>query len=1051
MHRIPKRIALASLLLLSLASFQAPIAPPVPSGAAQALPAPGRLLPAPSAGPGAQLGLGAGCSPAWLPTFGGLPGVNADVLASAVFDDGSGPALYVAGAFQVAGSQIASNIARWDGSSWSAVGGGIQGQVHALAVFDDGSGAGPALYVGGSFGATGGGPAASIARWNGSVWSAVGGGVSGSVHSLIVHDEGSGSGPALYVGGQFSVPGVGGTSNIARWNGTAWSALGGGVSGQVLALEVYDDGSGPALHAGGTFTLAGGSPANRVAKWSGAAWSALGGGTNGTVHALRAFDGAGSGSQLYVGGLFTTAGGVASARLAHWNGTTWTAMTAVGPVHALAVYDAGTGGGALLHVGGSYVSSNNGYLQRWNGSAWIGSTLNLGGPCQTLSVHDDGGGAGTSLYVGGWFFYVDEFLFGVGAANVARWNGSQWSPLGTGVDFIVNTLLSHDDGQGGGPKLIAGGGFKNPGRHVARWNGAAWEPLGAGIYGDVLALATHDDGSGAGPALYAGGLFYNAGTSFSPFVTKWNGSTWVPLGSGMDWAVRALVSHDEGAGPRLFAAGEFTQAGGATANRVARWNGSAWSTLGSGMNGDVLALAVHDDGTGGGAALYAGGQFTSAGGQAASRIARWNGSGWSHLGTGMNGTVHALRVHDDGLGGGPALYAGGLFTSAGGVAASGIAKWNGSAWSPLGVGISIAGGGVRALEVYDDGTGGGPALFVGGEFFDAGGLPASGIAKWDGAAWSTLGSGTSGPYVFALAAHDTGAGAGETLFVGGGFVHSPGGDALLANWGGCAGQTGPRVTSISGPTQLVLGACGSVQGTYQVTSNGALDAGQWGFGYWSGFPLHDGWSVAVQLSSPHTVEVTFSASQSTTTGSFPFYITWTGTCNGAPEFALLSISAGLSSPCAIGTPYCFGDGSATFCPCSNFGYPGRGCANSIGLGARLAAQGSASIAAADLVLRGQGLIPGQAALYFQGTTRTNAGNGVLFGDGLRCAGGTVVRIQMRVTNPAGSSQTTVDVAAAGLVSPGTTRNYQIWYRDPVGSPCGGIFNLSNGLEISWLP
>ena len=73
---------------------------------------------------------------------------------------------------------------------------------------------------------------------------------------------------------------------------------------------------------------------------------------------------------------------------------------------------------------------------------------------------------------------------------------------------------------------------------------------------------------------------------------------------------------------------------------------------------------------------------------AASRVARWNGSSWSALGTGANDTVVALTVFDDG--GGSALYAGGYFTTAGGVAANRIAKWDGSTWTPLGSGLDAS-------------------------------------------------------------------------------------------------------------------------------------------------------------------------------------------------------------------------------------------------------------------------------------------------------------------------------------------------------------------------
>src|SRR5882672_10847129 len=168
-------------------------------------------------------------------------------------------------------------------------------------------------------------------------------------------------------------------------------------------------------------------------------------------------------------------------------------------------------------------------------------------------------------------------------------------------------------------------------------------------------------------------------------------------------------------------------AGGTAANYIAKWDGSSWSALGSGFSGpcftctEVVALAVS------GSDLYAGGIFTAAGGTAANYIAKWNGSSWSALGSalgsGVNGSVAALAVS------GSDLYAGGYFTTAGGSAANHIAKWNGSSWSALGSGIEQSGGGyivVLALAVS------GNDLYAGGGFTTAGGSEANHIAKWNG-------------------------------------------------------------------------------------------------------------------------------------------------------------------------------------------------------------------------------------------------------------------------------------------------------------------------------
>jgi hypothetical protein len=115
-------------------------------------------------------------------------------------------------------------------------------------------------------------------------------------------------------------------------------------------------------------------------------------------------------------------------------------------------------------------------------------------------------------------------------------------------------------------------------------------------------------------------------------------------------------------GTDVYAGGYFALAGGVTAKYMAKWDGSAWSSLGSGMDWDVNALAVA------GRDLYAGGNFTTAGGTSAEYIAKWDGSSWTALGSGMNRPVYALALSDT------ELYAGGDFTMADGKVSAYVAK-----------------------------------------------------------------------------------------------------------------------------------------------------------------------------------------------------------------------------------------------------------------------------------------------------------------------------------------------------------------------------------------
>jgi hypothetical protein len=179
-------------------------------------------------------------------------------------------------------------------------------------VHDDGSG--PAIYIGGRFTSVDGVPANRIARWNGTAWSAVGSGMLGSgstpsVNTMVTFDDGTG--PALYAGGQtFTTAGGVPANRVARWDGKAWSAVGNGfANGIVWKLAVFNDGTGDALYAFGTFTASGTTPINRMAKWNGTSWEQWGGGASGTVfNALPIAGKAGEGDALLVSGQFTSIG-----------------------------------------------------------------------------------------------------------------------------------------------------------------------------------------------------------------------------------------------------------------------------------------------------------------------------------------------------------------------------------------------------------------------------------------------------------------------------------------------------------------------------------------------------------------------------------------------------------------------------------------------------------------------------------------------------------------------------------------------------------------------
>jgi hypothetical protein len=177
----------------------------------------------------------------------------------------------------------------------------MNGYVYALRAF------GGYLYAGGAFTYAGGVHTGGLARWDGTSWTAVGGIFAGTVTALEVYNG------VLAIGGLF--PSINSSPNIAYYDGTSYGTFStGGTNAAVLALHAV----GTQLYIGGTFTAAGGSSANRVAMWDGSAWHDVAGGADGSVYALSDYAG-----EVDAGGIFPTAhgGGVNAPRWARYRGS----------------------------------------------------------------------------------------------------------------------------------------------------------------------------------------------------------------------------------------------------------------------------------------------------------------------------------------------------------------------------------------------------------------------------------------------------------------------------------------------------------------------------------------------------------------------------------------------------------------------------------------------------------------------------------------------------------------------------------------------------------
>ncbi len=699
-------------------------------------------------------------------------GVDAQVAAIAV----SGPNVYVGGSFTHAGGILVNHVARWNGSAWSALGSGmanVPGSFAGLTVYTLAV-SGTTLYAGGIFDLAGGVTVHSIAAWNGTSWSAVDGGVlsclgcappqSGTVKALLV------AGGRLYMGGQWDEAGSTLTTSIAQLIAGHWVSVGGtgahapnGQDGAVYALAMSPSGS---LYASGYFDHMDTVAAQSIAQYTNTGWHSLGtgiiNGTNpGSVYGLGFL-----GTRLLAGGSFTDAGGDGQPNVAQWNGVNWTGVgTGLdGPVTAIAASAAGP-----IAVG-DFIGSNGSPLNHvatWTGSGWgafglgvaasnhgdgylnavaaAGHTLYAAGHIQNAGgtllfdratsmptniarfsggVWDDMRGGlngvplaitlnGSQVFVGGGFSQAGSGAAGVAASNIAMWDGSGWHALGSGVDGLVRTLMVY------GGKLWVGGSFTHAGavaaNHVATYNLTThvWAAVGnnpvfasrdSRYPSDVLALAgllapnghyvfiggNYDLLRGATGDAYVNGLvFFDTTAPIDPanpfsgyYITNDGPGPWdtgvssICSGSPCPGSVHTLMADST----NVYVGGDFGTAGTTASRSFARFTVFAapthhWSSLGGlGGTADGAPGPVANAITKVGATIYVAGDFTAAGNVLANSIAGYTpGRGWGSLASGIPGGITSLTQSSDGL------YAGGLFGVAGQHPSSNLALWGATA------------------------------------------------------------------------------------------------------------------------------------------------------------------------------------------------------------------------------------------------------------------------------------------------------------------------------------------------------------------------------------
>jgi len=342
-----------------------------------------------------------------------------------------------------------------------------------------------------------------------------------------------------------------------------------GFDGQVLSL--YADSANNVLYAGGEFTTVDGVTVNGIAKWDGTKWSAMGDGFGGSspyVFWITKYK-----NEIYAGGPFTVSGADTMNGIAKWNGTKWEAV-----------------GGSMTFPS---ISTSQHYV---------------------AAMYE----FNNELYVGGYFDSVGT----INAKNIAKWNGTTWSHVGTETNDAILVIKSHNN------------------------------------------------------ELYIGGFFvFAAPMGFQYRIAKLNGNTFETVGSkglgdaSTRWSVETIVNYKG----ELYAGGYFNvlESGSVTANHIAKWDGTSWSVvkgLGSGVASTsvnpVRSLVEYNG------LLYVGGQFFAAGQVAAPNLATWDGANWKNADLGTDGIINSMTVWNGNL-----VVAGG-FTKAGGQDHQYIVKFN---------------------------------------------------------------------------------------------------------------------------------------------------------------------------------------------------------------------------------------------------------------------------------------------------------------------------------------------------------------------------------------
>lgn len=317
----------------------------------------------------------------------------------------------------------------------------------------------------------------------------------------------------------------------------------GAVNGEVNSIFL----TGTEIYIGGEFSSVSGQSVGGFAKWNGESWVPSGNGTNGKVNSVHV-----KGTQIVLGGLFTKAFGKTANNIIKWNGLNWESPT-------------------------------------------------TGLDKQVLAV----AATESKIYLGGEFTVAD----GLGADHIAVWTSTGLSGAGLGVNGTVRTIFID------GTDVYFGGDFTHSVagnieiNHVAKWDGNKFSPLGSGVNGPVYSISVSKG------EVFVGGSFNSAGGSAASNIAKWDGNKWIALGS----EIKGRINSISVAGKLVYIGGSLFKKDDSSVTNLAMWDGTDWKSIGSGTNENSEVFSLKKAGS----ILYIGGNFELFNGESKPNLARY--------------------------------------------------------------------------------------------------------------------------------------------------------------------------------------------------------------------------------------------------------------------------------------------------------------------------------------------------------------------------------------------------------------------------------------------